>query len=74
MNFIKALWLALVELFKLYGHAPKLLVELFWCVCGLISLVLSVVFFPVIVWRKYKEVSKVKGKKKVGVLKCYSMN
>lgn len=69
MNFIKALWLALVEVFKLYGHSPKLLVELFWCVCGLISLVLSVVLFPVIVWRKYKEVSKVKGKRKVKFFK-----
>lgn len=69
MNFIKALWLALVEVFKLYGHAPKLLVELFWCVCGLISLVLSVVLFPVIVWRKYKEVGKVKSKKKVKLFK-----
>lgn len=54
MILIKALWFALVDVFKLYSHAPKLLVELFWALMGVIGLVLSVVLFPLIVVRKYK--------------------
>lgn len=61
MTLIKAIWYSLVEVFGFFKLAPKLLSELFWSVVGVIwsvmgvaSLVLSVVLFPVIVWRKYK--------------------
>lgn len=54
MTLIKAIWYSLVEVFGFFKLAPKLLSELFWSVMGVISLVLSVVLFPVIVWRKYK--------------------
>lgn len=54
MTLIKAIWYSLVEVFGFFKLAPKLLSELFWSVVGVVSLVLSVVLFPVIVWRKYK--------------------
>lgn len=54
MTLIKAIWYSLVEVFGFFKLAPKLLSELFWSVMGVVSLVLSVVLFPVIVWRKYK--------------------
>lgn len=54
MTLIKAIWYSLVEVFGFFKLAPKLLSELFWSVIGVVSLVLSVVLFPVIVWRKYK--------------------
>jgi len=62
MILIKAFWLALVDIFKLYVHLPKLVVELFWVLVGIVSLVLSIVLFPFIVYRKYKELSKPKRK------------
>lgn len=64
MILVKALWLAIVDVAKLFKHAPKLLVELFWDLAGVLSLILSVVLFPLIVWRKYKEL-KPKKKQKV---------
>lgn len=73
MILIKALWVALVDVFKLYIHMPKLLVELFWALIGIVSLVLSLVLFPLIVWRKYKELKPKKSKKvvrKFGVVKA----
>ena len=60
MRFIKSFYLALVDVIKLNCHAPKLLVELFWCVVGILSLVLSIVLFPFIVARKYKELGNYK--------------
>lgn len=73
MILVKALWLALVDVFKLYFHMPKLLVELFWALIGVVSLVLSLVLFPLIVWRKYKELKPKKSKKvvrKFGVVRA----
>lgn len=54
MTLIKAIWYSLVEVFGFFKLAPKLLSELFWSVVGVVSLVLSVVLFPVIVLRRYK--------------------
>ena len=54
MTLIKAILYSFVEVFGFFKLAPKLLSELFWSVMGVVSLVLSVVLFPVIVWRKYK--------------------
>lgn len=54
MTLIKAILYSLVEVFGFFKLAPKLLSELFWSVIGVVSLVLSVVLLPVIVWRKYK--------------------
>lgn len=65
MTFIKAIWYSLVEVFGFFKLAPKLLSELFWSVMGVVSLVLSVVLFPVIVWRNYKELKPKKSKKVV---------
>lgn len=65
MILVKALWLALVDVFKLHCNAPKLLIELFWALIGVVSLVLSLVLFPLIVWRKYKELKPKKSKKVV---------
>ncbi|UYL86046.1 hypothetical protein [Acinetobacter phage vB_AbaM_BP10] len=69
MVLVKALWLAIVDVAKLFKHAPKLLVELFWSLVGVLSLVLSVVLFPLVVVRKYKVLKngsqkRVKGKSK----------
>lgn len=55
MLFIKALFSALVDVFKLWANAGRLLVELFWCLMGIIGLILSVVLLPVIVYRKYAQ-------------------
>lgn len=66
MNFIKALWLALVDVFKMYIQLPKLVIELFWCLMGFVSLLLSLVLFPFIVMRKYKELKNEKPKRKAG--------
>lgn len=65
MILIKSLWLALVDVFKLHCNAPKLLFELFWALIGVVFLVLSLVLFPLIVWRKYKELKPKKSKKVV---------
>lgn len=54
MKLIKAIWLALVDVFNMYKLAPKVVFELFWSALGVVSLVLSLVLFPLIVWRKYK--------------------
>lgn len=70
MNFVKALWLALVDVFKMYIQLPKLIVDLFWCLMGFVSLVLSIVLFPFIVYRKYKEVCNEKPKRKASKLKA----
>ncbi|AFU62259.1 hypothetical protein AVV48_gp10 [Acinetobacter phage phiAC-1] len=73
MTLIKAIWYSLVEVFGFFKLAPKLLSELFWFVMGVVSLVLSVVLFPVIVWRNYKELKPKKSKKvvrKFGVVKA----
>lgn len=70
MKFIKALWLALVDVFKMYFQLPKLLIDLFWCLMGFVSLVLSIVLFPFIVYRKYKEVCSEKPKRKASKLKA----
>lgn len=73
MILVKALWLAIVDVAKLFKHAPKLLVELFWALIGIVSLVLSLVLFPLIVWRKYKELKPKKSKKfvrKFGVVRA----
>lgn len=60
MIFIKSFWLALVDVFKILGNVPALLVDIFWAVMGVIGLVLSVVLFPLIVMRKYKNLKRVK--------------
>lgn len=73
MILVKALWLALVDVVKLHCNAPRLLVELFWALIGVVSLVLSLVLFPLIVWRKYKELKPKKSKKvvrKFGVVRA----
>ncbi|QYC51690.1 hypothetical protein [Acinetobacter phage Abp95] len=73
MILVKALWLAIVDVAKLFKHAPKLLVELFWALAGVLSLILSVVLFPLIVVRKYKELKPKKSKKivrKFGVVRA----
>lgn len=73
MILVKALWLAIVDVAKLFKHAPKLLVELFWALSGVLSLILSVVLFPLIVARKYKELKPKKSKKivrKFGVVRA----
>lgn len=54
MKLIKAIWFALVDVFNMYKMSPKVICELFWSVLGVISLALSLVLFPLIVWRKYK--------------------
>ncbi|RKQ59900.1 hypothetical protein [Acinetobacter phage vB_ApiM_IME-Ap7] len=69
MILVKALWLAIVDVAKMFKHAPKLLVELFWALAGVLSIILSVVLFPLIVVRKYKVLKngspkRVKGKSK----------
>lgn len=73
MTLIKAIWYSLVEVFWFFKLAPKLLSELFWSVMGVVSLILSVVLFPLIVWRKYKELKPKKSKKvvrKFGVVRA----
>lgn len=70
MNFIKALWLALVDVFKMHFQLPKLLIELFWCLMGFVSLILSIVLFPFIVMRKYKELKSEKPERKASKLKA----
>lgn len=73
MILVKALWLAIVDVAKLFKHAPKLLVELFWALAGVLSLILSMVLFPLIVVRKYKELNPKKSKKivrKFGVVRA----
>ena len=67
MLFIKALFAALADVFKLWANIGKLTVELFWCLMGIIGLILSVVLLPVIVCRKYAQFSAgATKKKKVG--------
>lgn len=76
MILVKALWLAIVDVAKMFKCSPKLLAELFLYVthvvlalAGVLSLVLSVVLFPLIVARKYKVLKnespkRTKGKSK----------
>ena len=61
MILVKALWLAIVDVAKMFKCSPKLLAELVLYVAhvvlalaGVLSLILSVVLFPLIVVRKYK--------------------
>lgn len=61
MIFIKSFWLALVDVFKILGNAPALLADIFWAIVGVMGLVLSVVLFPLIVMRKYKNLKRVKA-------------
>lgn len=60
MILLKAVWLAMVDVFKLFKLSPKVFIELFWSVMGVLSLVLSIVLFPFIVYRKYKNLKPVK--------------
>lgn len=73
MILIKSIWLALVDVFKLHCNLPKLLIDLFWALIGIVSLVLSLVLFPLIVYRKYKNLKPKKSKKvirKFGVVRA----
>lgn len=62
--FIKALFLALADVLKLWANIGKLIVELFWAIAGIIGLILSIVLFPLIVARKMKNLSKGSAKRK----------
>lgn len=76
MILVKALWLAIVDVVKMFKCSPKLFAELVLYVAhvvlalaGVLSLILSVVLFPLIVVRKYKVLKngsqkRVKGKSK----------
>lgn len=80
MILVKALWLAIVDVAKMFKCSPKLFAELVLYVAhvvlalaGVLSLILSVVLFPLIVWRKYKELKPKKSKKvvrKFGVVRA----
>nr|DAF69075.1 MAG TPA: hypothetical protein [Caudoviricetes sp.] len=74
MLLIKSIWLALVDVFNMFKLSHKLVAELlvalahvFMGLMGIASLILSVVLFPFIVYRKYKNLKpkKVKSKKLV---------
>lgn len=54
MKLIKAIFLALKDVIPLWMNLFGLLKDLFWLIMGILGLVLSIVLFPVIVWRKYK--------------------
>lgn len=64
MLFIKALFSALADVFKIWLSAGALLKELFWCLMGIIGLILSVVLIPVIVYLKYAQFRAGATKKK----------
>lgn len=71
MLFIKALFVALADVFKIWLSVGALLKELFWCLMGIIGLILSVVLLPVIVYRKYAQFrAGATKKKKVGKRTC----
>lgn len=80
MILVKALWLALVDVFGMFKLSPKLIIELvvsllhvLMALIGVVSLVLSLVLFPLIVWRKYQELKQKKSKKvirKFGVVRA----
>ena len=71
MNLLKAIFLALKDVFTAWSKVFALLVDLFWCLAGIVALVLNVLLFPFIVWNKYKIVSnkKCKCRKLMGVRK-----
>lgn len=63
MKVLKALWLAIIDVVNMYKLSPKLLCEIFKQVTGLImsilgilSLILIIVLFPFVVYRKYKNI------------------
>ena len=64
MLFIKALFAALADVLKIWSNVFALLKELFWCLMGIIGLFLSLVLFPVIVYRKYAQFAAGATKKK----------
>lgn len=71
MLFIKALFSALADVFRLWANIGKLAIELFWCLMGIIGLILSVVLLPVIVCRKYAQFrAGAAKKKKIGKRTC----
>lgn len=67
MILLKAIYLALKDTLALWLHVGSLLVELFWCLMGILGLVLSVVLLPVVIYRKYAQIRTDSTKsKKIG--------
>lgn len=58
MILLKAIFLALSDIFKIWSNVFLLLVDIFWCLVGFIGLAISVVLFPVLVMRKVALLSK----------------
>lgn len=54
MNLLKAILLALKDVLPMLACLPKLFLDLFWCLAGFVGIILSIVLFPLIVVRKYK--------------------
>lgn len=76
MILLKAIYLTLKETLAMWSNSFRLLVELFWCLAGILSLVLSVVLMPVVIYRKYAQIrsdlmkTKKIGKRSASCKKC----
>lgn len=63
MILLKAIFLALADVLKIWSNVFSLAMDIFWCLVGIIGLVLSVVLFPVLVMRKVALLNKNVGKR-----------
>ena len=54
MKLLRAILCSFKAIFPLWCGLPRLLWELFWCLSGLLALVMSILLFPVLVYENLR--------------------